>query len=232
MGHRRILLIFAKAPVPGRVKTRLAEELGEHGAAEYYRVLGGGVLDRLRGGDYRAVIYHDPPDAASAMHAWLGAEDGIEFLPQPGGGLGERLDGAFAWGFGRGELVCVVGTDIPELGRAEVEGAFARLEDPEGPDAVFGPALDGGYYLLALRRPAPSLFGLRAWSTGSVLEESLSRAEELGLRVDLLRPLADIDRPEDLPEELRPPSGPATAGGSDRDAPNVRSSGRGRNGDT
>ncbi len=83
-----------------------------------------------------------------------------------------------------------------------MERSFELVSASEGPDAVFGPALDGGYYLLALSRPAPGLFEGIAWSTGAVLEESLRRAEALGLTVGFLDSLADIDRGEDLPDEL------------------------------
>lgn len=202
-------MIFAKAPVPGRVKTRLAAEFGAAAAADIYRRLGARVVDRLRGGAYRTVIYFDPPEAEPAVRAWLGEDDDLEYLPQPAGGLGERLIEAFAWGFDEGRAVCVVGTDIPQLEAGEVETAFSRLEDPDGADAIFGPALDGGYYLLGLRRLWPDLFRLDEWSTDRVLEESLSRAGELGLRVGLLAPLRDVDRPEDVPGELRPSTHPA-----------------------
>ena len=199
---RRVLLVFVKAPAPGRVKTRLAKELGEVEAAEIYRQLGHRIVTRLQGGDYRIVIYYDPPDSEHEIREWLG--DGEqEYLPQPHGDLGERLCYAFEWGFSEADLVCVVGTDIPGLDRGEVESAFSWLLGAEGVDAVFGPALDGGYYLLSLRRPAPSLFEGIPWSTDRVLEESMKRADDLSLEVRSLSTLADVDRVEDLPDDFR-----------------------------
>ncbi len=200
MGRRFIVFVFVKAPVPGRVKTRLAASLGSVEAARLYRSLAHRIVERVAAGGYRTVVYFDPPGAAAEVRAWLGA--GREYRPQPQGDLGERLRQAFADGFEEADCVSVVGTDIPDLDRAAVERSFELVSASEGPDAVFGPALDGGYYLLALSRPAPGLFEGIAWSTGAVLEESLRRAEALGLTVGFLDSLADIDRGEDLPDEL------------------------------
>ena len=193
-------MVFAKEPAPGRVKTRIAKELGEAEAAEIYRRLGRRVVQQLRGGDYRTVICYDPPASEPEIRKWLGEKE-HEYLPQQSGDLGERLTHAVEWGFGEGDLVCVVGTDIPDLDRHRVESAFSLLSDPEGADAVFGPAVDGGYYLLALRRPTPDLFKGIPWSTDRVLEESMKQANGLGLKVESLSVLADVDRVEDLPSE-------------------------------
>ena len=200
MGSRFIVFIFVKAPVPGRVKTRLAASLGSVEAAQLYQSLAHRIVERVRAGGYRTVVYFDPPSAVAKVRAWLGA--GLEYRPQPQGDLGDRLRRAFADGFEEADCVSVIGTDIPDLDQAAVERSFELVSSREGPDAVFGPALDGGYYLLTLSRPAPGLFEGIAWSTGAVLEESLRRAEALGLTVGFLDSLADIDRGEDLPDEL------------------------------
>ena len=201
-GPPNVLMVFAKAPIPGRVKTRLAEELGEVEAAEIYRELGLRTVRQLDGGSYRTVIYYDPPDSVDEMRDWLGTED-HEYLPQPEGDLGKRLIHAFEWGFSEGELVCVVGTDILGLDASLIERAFSLLSGSSGADAVLGPATDGGYYLLGLRQRAPGLFEGISWSTDRVLDESMKRAEDLGLSVKSLLPLADVDRAEDVPEEYR-----------------------------
>ena len=200
MGSRFIVFVFVKAPIPGRVKTRLAASLGRVEAARLYQSLAHRIVKRVGAGGYRTVVYFDPPSAEADVRAWLG--HGREYLPQPEGDLGERLRQAFARGFEEADWVSVVGTDIPDLDRAAVERAFELVSGSEGPDAVFGPAIDGGYYLVALSRAAPGLFEGIAWSTPAVLEESLRRADALGLTVGLLDPLADIDRAEDLPDEL------------------------------
>ena len=197
---RCVVFLFVKAPVPGRVKTRLVPALGESGAARLYRSLARRIVERVGTGDYRTVVYFDPPSAEREIRDWLGAER--EYRPQPGGDLGERLRRAFAIGFREADCVAVAGTDIPDLDARAVVRAFDLVSRSGGPGAVFGPAIDGGYYLLALDRPAPGLFEGIAWSTGSVLAESIRRAQDLGLTVRLLDPLADIDREEDLTGEL------------------------------
>ncbi len=200
MGSRLIAFVFVKAPVPGRVKTRLAASLGNVEAARLYRSLAHRIVKRVGAGGYRTVVYFDPPSAEADVRAWLGAER--DYRPQPEGDLGERLRQAFARGFEEADCVSVVGTDVPDLNAEAVELAFELVSGSGGPDAVFGPALDGGYYLLALRRQAPGLFEGIPWSTEAVLDESIRRAGALGLTVGLLDPLADIDRAEDLPDEL------------------------------
>jgi rSAM/selenodomain-associated transferase 1 len=204
---RRVLLVFAKAPEPGRVKTRLAGALGEEEAVRIYRALGRGVVDRVRGGAYRIVVYHDPPDSPALFREWLGAE-GLEFDGQPPGDLGARLEEGFRRGFARGDLVCAIGTDAPGVDRGRVEEAFDAVARADGPAVALGPAHDGGYYLVALSAPLPELFMGIPWSTSGVLKASLRRAAHLGVRTTLLPALADVDRPEDVPEELRTPTRP------------------------
>jgi rSAM/selenodomain-associated transferase 1 len=197
----RTLVIFAKAPRPGEVKTRLAASMGNLEAARIYRVMGRAIVDELRGGDYRTVVFFDPAEAKQELINWLGGEH-VEFHPQPGGDLGDRIRKGFEIGFDGGGPVCVVGTDAPGISRKTIEQAFAILDEAGGADSVFGPALDGGYYLVALRRPAPELFSKIPWSTSGVLALTLERAATLGLASALLTPLADVDRPEDVPPGL------------------------------
>jgi rSAM/selenodomain-associated transferase 2/rSAM/selenodomain-associated transferase 1 len=201
-GLRRILLVFAKAPRVGRVKTRLARDVGSEEAARIYREMGRAIVDRLRSGRYRLVVCHAPADGGAEVGDWLGRE-GLELRPQARGDLGDRMRFAFEEAFAEGDRVCIVGTDSPDLDRDRVVRAFERVEAEDGPDAVFGPALDGGYYLLALRRPAPALFREIPWSTSKVLARSLERAREAGLRHESLEPLRDVDRLEDLPAAFR-----------------------------
>ncbi len=109
------------------------------------------------------------------------------------------MSGAFARAFARGaERVAIIGTDSPAVSRAT---AVEALDALSAADVVLGPAEDGGYYLLALRRPQPELFEGVAWSTSSVLADTVARARKAGLSVRLLSPLRDIDTPEDLRAE-------------------------------
>lgn len=190
----RTLIVFAKVPRPGRVKTRLAAAIGDAEAASLYRVMGRGVLDGVRGGDYRIVAYIDPAHELGAARRWLGA-GGVHFEPQQGADLGERLAGAFRREFRRARHVCAIGTDAPAVDRVVVERAFAELSTN---DVVLGPALDGGYYLIGSNANWPQLFRGVPWSTGEVMTATLARAHALKLRTATLEPLPDVDTVEDL----------------------------------
>ncbi len=198
----RILLIFARAPRPGEVKTRLARGVGAEEALRIYRRMGRQVVDRVRTGPYRTVLFFDPPGEKSLLTEWLG-EENLRFRSQTSGDLGRRMHSAFQWAFRTGGPVCIIGTDAPKIDVGLLEAAFHALERSSGPDAVFGPATDGGYYLVGLRRPDDRLFRDIPWGTATVLEESLRAARETGLVVELLPPLSDVDHPEDIPEEFR-----------------------------
>lgn len=190
----RTLIAFAKVPRPGRVKTRLATAIGDAEAASLYRGMGRRVLDGVRGGNYRLVAYIDPAHELAAAREWLGSP-GVEFRPQEGGDLGERLADAFRREFQRASQVCAIGTDAPAVDRPIVERAFAELSTR---DLVLGPALDGGYYLIGSNANRPELFRGVPWSTEEVMTATLARAQALKLRTATLEPLPDIDTVEDL----------------------------------
>ena len=193
-GGARTLIVFAKVPRPGRVKTRLAAAIGNAEAASLYRTLGRRVLDGVRGGNYRLVAYIDPANQLGVARDWLGAT-GVDFRPQDGDDLGERLARAFQREFLRARHVCAIGTDAPAVDRAVVERAFAELATR---DLVLGPALDGGYYLIGSSAHQPELFRGVPWSTEKVLAATLARARALRLHTATLEPLPDIDTVEDL----------------------------------
>jgi uncharacterized protein len=207
---RSALLVFLKAPRPGAVKTRLAAAVGPALAAAVYRALAEQVVRATApAGEYERVFLFDPPQAAGEIRAWLGDH---RLHPQAAGDLGRRMAEAFAYAFALGAgRAAVVGTDAPGLSRALVCAALQGLADH---DLVLGPALDGGYYLIALDRPRPELFEGIPWSTPRVLERTLERASELGLRVRLLEPQPDVDTLDDLRREwdrLAPVLGDALA---------------------
>ena len=199
-GERRTVVVFAKAPTPGRVKTRLEADVGAPRAVRIYRSLGRDTVDGLRGGPYRLMVYVDPPgpETTAAMHEWLG-RDGIEYRPQSEGDLGARMAQAFDECLEEADQVCIVGTDIPGIDRDTVLRAFDTLQDE---NVVFGPATDGGYYLVAMSQRHPGLFSDIAWSTPAVLETTLARASEAGVNVALLDAKTDVDTLADVPEGL------------------------------
>lgn len=186
------LLVFTKPAVAGRVKTRLIGALTAEQAAELHAAFVGDVCDRLADGVFEKRI------------AWAVEED--EVLPsgrflgqrQEGRDLGERLFNGLVSAARQAERVAAVGSDHPELPLSVVEEAFTLLR--RGADVVLGPAEDGGYYLIGLRRGAvhEELFRDIPWSTGAVLATTLARAAELGLAVEVLPTAADVDRPADL----------------------------------
>ncbi len=206
----RTLGIFAKAPVAGRVKTRLAAEIGSQAAAALYRRVGREVVAASVGRDHRTIVWFSPPAAGAAVHAWLDGLGVWSFRAQPPGALGTRLAHAFARSFAEGDgAVVIVGTDCPGLGRRAVAQAFAALRTH---DLVLGPARDGGYYLIGLRALEPALFRGIPWSTGDVTRATRARARALGLTCRLLAPLRDVDTARDarvlglLRRSRRPPS--------------------------
>jgi len=199
-----LLIVFVKEPRPGAVKTRLTPALSAAEAAELYRVLAEEEIRNTapRPGEYSRLFFFDPSSSPEAMRAWLPGE---ALLPQRGGDLGARMAAAFDEAFRRGAgRAAVIGTDVPWVTRGLVAGAFAALDDQ---DVVLGPTADGGYYLLATDRPRPELFRGIAWSTPSVLASTVDRAGALGLRVQMLEELPDIDTVDDLRacrDRLRP----------------------------
>ncbi|HEY6871145.1 MAG TPA: TIGR04282 family arsenosugar biosynthesis glycosyltransferase [Geobacteraceae bacterium] len=193
----KALIIFAKRPSPGRVKTRLSPPLSPGEAAELYRCMLEDILEKtatIPGVDRR--LYYEPEEGAAPFFAQIAP--GLACAPQEGGGLGARMANSFRdlFALGYGE-VAIIGTDLPDLPPAYVQGAFGRLE-AGGVDAVFGPTEDGGYYLLAMKELHGELFRDIPWSSGEVLAQSLARGERAGLGVSLLPVWHDVDTAEDL----------------------------------
>ncbi|MCX5875030.1 MAG: TIGR04282 family arsenosugar biosynthesis glycosyltransferase [Deltaproteobacteria bacterium] len=191
------LILFTRYPEPGRTKTRLIPTLGAHGAAALQRRMSEAIVTRMAAfaADYPVspeIRYADGNQ--QAMEAWLSSD--IPCLDQGEGDLADRLLRAFAQAFTQGaQSVVVIGADCPGLTPTLFAQAFAALARK---DLVLGPAMDGGYYLIGLNRPAPSLFAKIPWGGGEVLAATLKQAQALELATHMLEPLADVDRPEDL----------------------------------
>jgi rSAM/selenodomain-associated transferase 1 len=189
------LVIFARNPVPGEVKTRLHSRYMPKQAAAIYRAF---ILDtvntaKIADVDRRCVAF-DPPGAEAELADLAGP--GWVLFPQVSADLGGRMYGAarhcFDLGAGR---VVILGTDVPSLPARHIERAFELLE---GQEIVLGPSMDGGYYLLGLTRPVRGLFRGIAWSTEHVFVQTLERAESLHLTVGVLPAWYDVDTPEQL----------------------------------
>ena len=197
MSHDSALIVFAKHPAPGRVKTRLTPPLTPEEAAELYRCMLLDTLAKVRSfPDVRGYLFYQ--DEPAALPYFQGIAPDFVLMPQEGCDLGGRMAGAFREVLSRGfRRVVIVGTDAPDLPVDYLHQAFRALVD-DSVDVVFGPSADGGYYLLALKAVPDCLFEGIAWSTGTVLAESLARAEEAGVRVHLLPGWHDVDTCEDL----------------------------------
>lgn len=188
------LIIMARRPEPGRSKTRLCPPLTPAAAAAVYEgmlrdtiALAGAVAGA------RAAIAVSPEGAEGYFAALA---PGVALLPQGPGELGERLARVTGAALAGGAAAAAaLSSDSPSVPGAYLSRAFALLGEY---DLVLGPAEDGGYYLAALRRPAPSLFTAVAMSTPTVLRDTLAVAAGLGLRAALLPPWYDIDTAADL----------------------------------
>lgn len=193
------LVIFGKAPIPGQVKTRLCPPLTPDEAATLQGSLVLDVVERARAsaksGQYD-MVFACAPSREHVFFKVLEDRQGLRLLDQVGGDLGARMHQAFQELFDRGyRHVVIVGTDVPTLPGSTFAAAFRTLQDH---DLVLGPALDGGYYLIGLKRPAPDLFAGIPWSSDQVAALTREKAEVLGLKTALLPPYRDLDRLEDL----------------------------------
>lgn len=189
------IVIFAKAPVAGAVKTRLIPVLGEVGAARLAgEMLARTVEQSVAAGLATPELCASPdPDAAE----WEGLLPiaAIRLTDQGKGDLGERLARAARRVIEGGERVLLVGTDCPDLDATRLSAAALRLDDH---DAVIHPAEDGGYVLLGLSRYDPSIFERVAWSTDSVAAATIARIDALGWSLSVGATMRDIDEPADL----------------------------------
>jgi rSAM/selenodomain-associated transferase 1 len=197
----RTLMVFARVPRPGAVKTRLIPALGAGGAARVYRLLlRRTLIAAARVPEVKRELWCTAePDMAPCTT--LARRLGMRLRRQGEGDLGARMAAAFeqALGYEPAGPAVLIGSDCPGYQPGYLAQAFALLEDRKRPlDAVIGPALDGGYVLIGLRRPAPSLFEHIPWGTGEVLGRTCEALTAAGLRWAELPALGDIDRPEDL----------------------------------
>jgi len=195
---RCLLIIFTRYPESGKVKTRLIPECGETGAAEVHfdmtrHILGmAGDLATLDGIE---VEIHFAGGDNTRMAQLFG--NGLTLVEQVTGDLGQRMLGSFSSAFRIGmDRVILIGTDCPGITRGILIRAFELLDTH---DCVFGPACDGGYYLIGLKRATPRLFSNIPWSDPSTLLTTLAAAKRLNLSYALMEKLQDVDRPEDLP---------------------------------
>jgi uncharacterized protein len=187
--------IFLKAPRLGKVKPRLAAEIGDRQALRLYRLIAARTLAAVRESGLDATIWYAPADAGPELRYWLGEEWGLR--PQASGELGARLAASTqAVEAGRGWIA--VGGDCPALNAAHIHEASAALERGE---IAIGPTQDGAYYLLGGRTPLPDLFTSMPWSSEQLLVETRARLERAGVRWHELPALREVDTAADARAE-------------------------------
>jgi rSAM/selenodomain-associated transferase 1 len=217
MSGSRALLVFAKTPKPGKVKTRLLAAVSAEVAAALHEACVADTLRlvrKMRGCDV-FVFSAGGTSYFRQVVKMQGSSVRERVFPQRGAELGTRMENAFRKCFAMGYRRAVaIGTDTPWMGAERLRRAFAELK---ANDVVIGPAEDGGYYLLGMRRFVPDIFRKIPWSTERVLELTLKKIVVLKLRKRLLRRDFDLDRPEDLRRaarmlKRRPGTAPGLAG--------------------
>lgn len=193
------VLLFVRYPEKGRVKTRLETHLDQDKILILYRHFVEDILATLEKSGYPITICYLPIEKKTQMRAWLGPASAYQ--PQTGEDLGKRMGNAFVQAFTETtppvDQAILIGSDLPDLDPGILDQAFDALSQK---DAVLGPALDGGYYLIGFNRHSfikEAFIGI-SWGTGRVLTETRHMIEAAGLRVHLLPEWRDIDTFEDL----------------------------------
>ncbi|MDY0384912.1 TIGR04282 family arsenosugar biosynthesis glycosyltransferase [Trichlorobacter sp.] len=192
----KLIALFVKPPVPGRVKTRLARDIGAVAACSLYCRLTEAVINQAHQSGFQLVVMYDGTSPEQLPANWVASA--WRCLPQQGTDLGQRMAAAFSKLFTeRTHQVVLIGSDIPGIDHNYLHLAFQMLANH---DLVVGPALDGGYCLIGFNRQSftPAVFSNIPWSTDQVLELTLTRAARASLTVGLLPTLQDIDTLADL----------------------------------
>jgi len=190
------LIVFVKNPVPGKVKTRLAREIGIKNALRIYQKLLNHTLKIILPLSQDVVIYYSDDIIIDDMWA------GRRFLKekQTGIDLGDKMSNAFKDCFSKGyKKICIIGSDNLEIITEIIEHAFHELNDT---DIVIGPSSDGGYYLVGMKAQYSEIFKNKSWSTSRVLEETVNELKDQSLSYSLLKTLNDIDTYSDTYSEI------------------------------
>lgn len=192
-----LLIVFTRYPDPGKVKTRLIPALGKEGSAALHWEM---TLHTLKTANRlihrRSVSLEVHGHGADTYLMGKVFGDDLCYRRQCPGDLGERMLSSFLQSFyGKMDKVIIIGTDCPGISVELLEQAFIQLDMY---DLILGPANDGGYYLIGMKKVIPALFEDIPWGTGDVLKRTITKAEKMALSLRLLKPLGDVDGPEDL----------------------------------
>lgn len=191
--QENLIIIFARNPKLGKVKTRLAKTIGDFATLETYKILMKHTANVVEKSNAEKIVFY----SEYIDHNDVWAKIKCKKVKQSEGDLGEKMQTAFEYAFELGhKKIVIIGSDVYSLKTEHIDSAFTQLQTH---DVVIGPAHDGGYYLLGLNFIIPELFEQKKWGTSSVLENTLADLNELN--VTLLEPLNDIDTYEDLKKE-------------------------------
>ncbi len=200
--NRALVIVFAKAPIPGQVKTRLIPALGPHDAAHLYQAMLHATLEMVSQAKFDGIELYCAPDTQHEVFQKLSLDYPIELCQQRGRDLGARMFHAMQAGLRRYDKVVLIGTDCLQLNITDLNQARSYLTDQF--PIVLGPASDGGYVLIGAKTLSSTLFSDMPWGGDEVLELTRKSIQKLGWQWQEIRTLQDIDRPEDL--HLLPPS--------------------------
>ena len=197
------IIIFAKAPIHGHVKTRLAKDMDASVVLSLYRNFVKDIIDKISDMGHHIKIFYDPPgsESLSLMREWLG--DYHEFVLQTGSDLGQKMANAFEYVFKHGTRQAVLlGTDFPDLPKEIISDAIQILKIK---DAVIGPAIDGGYYLIGFSSDTylQTIFTDIAWGTSAVFQQTMDVFLSSGFEVHQLPKWRDVDVYDDLKDLIQ-----------------------------
>ncbi len=190
------VIVFGRYPEIGKVKTRLAKEIGEEPALKFYKFSAENTFaecKKIKSENILLYLFFSEVKDKASVAKWTGND--FTYFSQSGSNLGERMYNAFLEIFSKGiKKAVIIGTDIPEINSEIIKQSCELLNYT---DSVIGPAADGGYYLLGMKNPHKFLFENINWSTGSVFSETKFRIMKNKLSFFVLKELGDIDTKED-----------------------------------
>ncbi len=191
------VIIFAKFPEEGKVKTRLAKTIGYEKATTIYKELAEHSFTEVKKlNTVSRYLFFKNESNREKISKWVGL--GFSFYLQSNGNLGEKMKNAFSKVFTKGSnKTIIIGSDLPDISKSLISKAFKDLDNN---DIIIGPSKDGGYYLLGMNKFYPELFDNISWSTELVLKQTIAKVRSLSLKFTLLKELNDIDTIEDIVE--------------------------------
>jgi rSAM/selenodomain-associated transferase 1 len=185
--QENFLIIFSRAPALGKVKKRLAKDIGKEAALAIHNRLFQNTIDVVQKTEIPFAVFYSEQSKIASKHP--------SFI-QKGEDLGKRMFNALTQLSHQSKKTCLIGSDCYDITSNDIAAAFKALNNC---DIVIGPAADGGYYLIGMREPHPEIFMNISWGTSAVLEETINRCAEMDLKVSFISERNDVDTIADIP---------------------------------